>query len=156
MKHDIVIIGSGRSDGAGRSRQAGALDCAIVENAKFRGTCLTKGCILKMLVYPADLIREIETADRIGVHAGRPQIDWETVSGRMWEQIGFDQKIEGYLKKIPNLTVYKGTGSFAGPNSMAIRYGGGRPEDLIHGEKFVIAAGTDLVPPFPDWRMRAM
>ncbi len=151
MKHDIVIIGSGAGLMVLEEAVRQGLDCAIVENAKFGGTCLTKGCIpSKMLVYPADLIREIETADRIGVHAGRPQIDWETVSGRMWEQIGFDQKIEGYLKKIPNLTVYKGTGSFAGPNSMAIRYGGGRPEDLIHGEKFVIAAGArTLVPPVP-------
>lgn len=151
MKHDIVIIGSGAGLMVLEEAVKQGLDCAIVENAKFGGTCLTKGCIpSKMLVYPADLVREIEASGRVGIRAGRPQIDWETISRRMWEQIGFNQKIEGYLEKIPNLTVYKGTGSFAGPNSMAIRYGGGRPDDLIHGEKFVIAAGArTLVPPVP-------
>ncbi|MHA2400464.1 MAG: FAD-dependent oxidoreductase [Promethearchaeota archaeon] len=59
--YDFVVIGSG----AGLSilnvgLQAG-LKCALVEESKLGGTCLTRGCIpSKVLVHPADLIREAQ------------------------------------------------------------------------------------------------
>ncbi|MGI6151705.1 MAG: dihydrolipoyl dehydrogenase family protein [Christensenellales bacterium] len=151
MKYDIVVIGSGSGLMVLEEAVKQGYNCAIVEKGKFGGTCLTKGCIpSKMLVYPADLIREIEKSERIGVRAGRPQIDWETISRRMWEQIGYHSLIEQDLENIPNLTVYKGSGFFTGPNSLVVRYADGRPEDVIYGEKFVIAAGArSFVPSIP-------
>ena len=69
MKHyDLIIIGSGSGLMVLEAALAKGLSCAIVERSKFGGTCLTKGCIpSKMLVYPADLIRDAEQASRIGV-----------------------------------------------------------------------------------------
>lgn len=147
-KFDLVILGSG----AGMIVMEAALNqgwtCAIVEKDKVGGTCLTKGCIpSKMLVYPADYIRETENAHRFGIRAKKPEIDWEIISKRMWEQIDFSKEIEKGLAEIPNLTMFKGKGSFISSNQMVVRYGDGRDEEVIQGDRFLIATGAkSLIP----------
>lgn len=143
MEHfDIVIVGSG----AGLMVMEAALNrgqrCAIIEKSKFGGTCLTKGCIpSKMLVYPADFIREAQTSERFGILTSAVQVDWETVSRRMWKQIDFNQTIEKNLQNLPNLTVYKGCASFVDANRMAISRPG-QANEIISGDRFILAAGA--------------
>lgn len=85
---DIVVIGSGAGLMVMEAALSVGMKCAIIEKSKFGGTCLTKGCIpSKMLVYPADLIRESEKSDRVGISFNRPFIDWNKISERMWNQI---------------------------------------------------------------------
>lgn len=149
MKHfDLVIVGSGAGLMVMEAALSKGLQCAIVEKAKFGGTCLTKGCIpSKMLVYPADFIREAEESGRVGIRTPRPEIDWDAISKRMWDQIDYSKSIENSLQDVPNLTVYKGIGAFTGPNSMAISCGG-KADEIIYGDKFVIAAGArTFIPP---------
>lgn len=139
---DLAVVGSGAGLMVLEEALNQGLRCAIVEESKFGGTCLTKGCIpSKMLVYPADFIREAQRSRRFGVDVGTPSIDWDTISTRMWEQINFHQTIEKNLEKIPNLTIYKGRGSFTSPDSMVVRYPDGS-EEHFRAEKFVIAAGA--------------
>lgn len=143
MKHfDVVIVGSGAGLMVMEAALNKGLRCAIIEKSKFGGTCLTKGCIpSKMLVYPADFIREAEASAKVGIKIGRPQIDWDAISKRMWEQIDFNQKIEKNLQNIPNLTVYKGSGAFVDSNRMVISCSG-KTDEIIYGDKFIIAAGA--------------
>lgn len=141
-QYDIVIVGSGAGLMVMEAALNKGLRCAIIEKAKFGGTCLTKGCIpSKMLVYPADFIREVEESERIGLKISRPQIDWDIISARMWEQIDFHRAIEKSLQDVPNLTVYKGTGAFTGPNSMIVKCKG-KPDEAVYSDRFVIAAGA--------------
>jgi len=141
-RFDVVIVGSGAGLMVTEGALNSGLSCAIVENGKFGGTCLTKGCIpSKVLVYPADFIREAEESGRVGLHTPRPEIDWDALSKRMWEQIGFSKVIENRLMNIPNLTVYKGNGVFSGPDSMVVSCEG-KADETIYGDKFVIAAGA--------------
>lgn len=143
MKHfDIVIVGSGAGLMVMEAALSKGLSCAIIEKAKFGGTCLNRGCIpSKMLVYPADFIREAEESQRIGIRMPRPEIDWDGISKRMWGQIGFNKSIEKSLQEIPNLTMYKGSGAFTGPNNMVISCEG-KADEIIYGDKFIIAAGA--------------
>ena len=114
-KFDIVVIGSGAGLMVIEAAVTMGLKCAIIEKSKFGGTCLTKGCIpSKMLVYPADLIRETEKSDRVGVQFKKPHVDWNVISKRMWKQINYSLSIEKNLKKIENLQVYNGTAEFTG------------------------------------------
>ncbi|MGI6752433.1 MAG: dihydrolipoyl dehydrogenase family protein [Anaerovoracaceae bacterium] len=147
-KYDVVVIGSGAGLMVLEAALEKGLKCAIIEKAKFGGTCLTKGCIpSKMLVYPADVIREMEHARKIGLDISRPGIDWEVISARMWEQINLSERLERKLKNIPNLTVYNGSGKFTGPDTMVVRCGENE-EEIIQGERFIIAAGArTFVPP---------
>lgn len=143
MRYDVVVVGSGAGLMVLEEALNQGLKCAIIEKAKFGGTCLTKGCIpSKMLVYPADFIREMERSNRIGISTCGPEINWDTISHNMWEQINFHKKIESNLLNMPNLTVYKGNGSFMGPDSMVIRYQDNRPDDIIYGDKFILAVGA--------------
>ena len=143
MNHfDVVIVGSGAGLMVMEAALNKGLRCAIIEKAKFGGTCLTKGCIpSKMLVYPADFIREIQSAKRIGIKISEPEIDWKIISSRMWEQIDFNEKIEKSLNNIPNLTIYKGSGTFTGSKSMVVTCDG-KADEIIYGDKFIIAAGA--------------
>ena len=143
MEHfDLVIVGSGAGLMVMEVALEKGLRCALIEQAKLGGTCLTKGCIpSKMLVYPADYLRETERAERIGIEVGRPVIHWDVIAERMWKQINFHHTIEENLKSIPNLVVYKGSGTFTGPNSIVISHKGAAGEE-ISGDKFLIAAGA--------------
>lgn len=143
MKHfDLIIVGSGAGLMVMEAALNKGLRCAIIEKAKFGGTCLTKGCIpSKMLVYPADFIREAQTAERFGIKTGAVQLDWDTVSRRMWKQIDFNKTIEKNLYSLPNLTVYKGSAAFVDANRMAISRPG-EADEIISGDKFVLAAGA--------------
>lgn len=142
-KFNLVVVGSGAGLMVLEEALHQGLSCAIIERSKFGGTCLTKGCIpSKMLVYPADLIREMQSSARIGVSVPQPQIDWQTIARRMWEQIDLHYKIEHSLQHAPNLAVYKGTAAFTGPNSMVVQSDAGQPVEEITSDKFVIAAGA--------------
>jgi mycothione reductase len=148
-KYDLAVIGSG----AGLMLVEAALQrgwkCAIIEKSKFGGTCLTKGCIpSKMLVYPADMIREAQAAGRVGLDFTEPQIHWDTISQRMWNQIDYSKMILENLKKTPGLDVYEGEGAFTGPGTMRVRLKDGEYSEEFAAERFVIAAGArSFIPP---------
>jgi len=147
-KFDLAVVGSG----AGLVVLEAALDagvsCAIVERAKFGGTCLNKGCIpTKILAYPADLIREVQHAEKTGVHVSSPGVDWQTLSERMWKQIGLNRAIEKQLLGAENLAVFKGAGEFTGPGTMRVVSSDGKTEEF-EAKRFVLAAGArSFVPP---------
>ncbi len=142
-KYDIAVIGSGAGLMVMEAALQQGLSCAIVEHSAFGGTCLNKGCIpSKMLVYPADLIREAERAARIGLHFKPPEIDFDNIAGRMWAQIGKHRQIEESLAGIPHLGVYKGTGEFTGPHTLRVKPTAGGPAEEFSADRFVIAAGA--------------
>lgn len=148
--YDLVIIGTGAGLGVLESALPHGLACALVESGKFGGTCLTRGCIpSKILVHPADLVREAERAGRVGLDLRVAGFDWKVVADRMWSQINYHAEIEASLSRVPNLDVYKGTGSFTGPDTMDVRQADGTTRSL-KGRRFVVAAGArSAVPPIP-------
>ncbi len=148
-KFDLAIVGSGSGLMVMEAALNAGLRCAVIERSKFGGTCLTKGCIpSKMLVYPADLMREAKDAKRIGLTFQEPETDWGRVGQRMWRQIGHSENIRESLQKIDGLRVYEGTGEFTGPNTMKVTYGSGKPVEEFWADRFVIAAGArSFVPP---------
>ncbi len=147
-RFDLAIIGSGAGLVVLEAALNAKINCAIVEKAKFGGTCLNKGCIpTKMLAYPADIVREARHAKKAGVNFPSASIDWDVLSERMWRQIGLNRAIEAQLLKAENLTVYKGTGAFTGPKTMEVSGADGEQEEF-EADRFVIAAGArSFVPP---------
>ena len=101
-----------------------------------------------MLVYPADLIREAEEGEKIGIDFSKPEVDWNKVSKRVWDQIDLNIRVEARLSKIPNLDVYKGVGEFSGPHTMKVKNSEGEYIAEFEADNFVIAAGAhSFVPP---------
>lgn len=147
--YDLVIVGSGSGLVVLETALAQGLRCAMIERSKFGGTCLTKGCIpSKMLVHPADLIRETQEAWRIGLPYTQPEPDWGRISDRMWRRIDYNERIEQNLDQTPGLDLYKGTGEFTGPRTMVVRYADGTQPEELTAERFVVAVGArSFVPP---------
>jgi len=151
-KYDLVVIGSGSGLMVAEAALTSGKTCAIIEKAKFGGTCLTKGCIpSKMLVYPADLIREAERSDSVGIYFDKPRIDWEEISSRMWKQINYSKEIEKNLKQTENLQVYNGTAEFTGKKTLQIKLADGSFSEEIEGDIILIANGSrSSIPPIKD------
>ena len=111
---------------------------------------MNRGCIpSKMLVYPADLMREAAEAGRIGVQLGTPAVDWGIVSERMWQQIRtFNQGIRDSFASLPGLDIYHATASFQDSHTLRLDYADRAAQDLIAGERIVIATGArPWIPP---------
>jgi hypothetical protein len=85
-EYELIVIGSGAGmNVVDRARKA-SMKVALVENGPLGGTCLNRGCIpSKILIHPADVIREIEDAARVGVHAKIKDLDFNLVRKRMWD-----------------------------------------------------------------------
>ena len=140
--YDFAVIGSGSGLMVAETALNSGKTVALIEASKVGGTCLTKGCIpSKMLVYPADVIREAAEAERVGVSFGTPTLDWKLISERMWKQINYTFRMEKSLSGIDGLGFYKGFAEFTSPNSLRVK----RPDgeyDEITADKIIIAAGA--------------
>lgn len=148
--YDLVVIGSGAGLNILNVGLNMGLKCALIEDTKLGGTCLTRGCIpSKVLVHPADLIREAQHAKKVGIHFNVEKIDWNLITKRMWSQIDESKKMEEGLSSIENLKLYRGVGEFTGEYKMAVK---SKDEKKTLGEfaseRFVIASGArSLIPP---------
>ncbi|MFX1365220.1 MAG: dihydrolipoyl dehydrogenase family protein [Promethearchaeota archaeon] len=148
--YDIVVIGSGVGLSVLNVGIQMGMKCALVENNKMGGTCLTRGCIpSKVLVHPADLIRESQHAQKVGINFNVEDINWDLIAERMWSQIDESNIMEQGLSSIPNLKVYKGIGEFSGDYEMIVKdTESGREFAHFKGERFVIASGArSFIPP---------
>lgn len=148
--YDIIVIGSGVGLSVLNAGIQMGMKCALVENTKMGGTCLTRGCIpSKVLVHPADLIRESQHAKKVGIKFNIENIDWDLIAERMWSQIDESKMIDEGLSTVPNLKVYKGVGEFIGEYEMIVRdTKNGKEIGHFKGERFVIASGArSFIPP---------
>jgi len=146
---DLAVIGSGVGLSLIEVALNRGLTCALVEEGKFGGTCLTRGCIpSKILVHPADLIRETSHAARIGLDFQLAGMDWSMIASRMWAKIDESANIEKSLVGVPGLTVFKGTGSFTGPFAMHVVARDGSEAGSFRAKRFILAPGArSAIPP---------
>ena len=81
-EYDLIVIGSGAGLSFASRARGKDMKVALVENGPMGGTCLNRGCIpSKILTYPAEVVRTIQEAGRIGIHAKIESIDFN-LSGR--------------------------------------------------------------------------
>jgi len=150
-EYDLVVVGSGVGLTVLSQGLSHGLKCALIEDSKMGGTCLTRGCIpSKVLVYPADIIREAEHAKMVGVDLKVEKIDWDLISRRMWHQIDESKDIERGLSAVPTLDIYKGVAEFTGKYKMKVKLNKGGFSDEFKAKKFVLASGArSIIPPIP-------
>lgn len=136
--YDLIIIGSG-----GGTKLRPAVDLgkkvAIIEKDELGGTCLNRGCIpSKMLIHTADLMKEINEADRFNLEINeKPKIHFEELVKRVNEKVNKDSKsIEDFYKNLENLDYYKGHARFIGPKKIKVN------DNEISADKIVIATGS--------------
>jgi len=139
---DLIVVGSGAALIVLEAALARGKKCALVERHKFGGTCLNRGCIpSKILVHPADLIRECERGSQIGLDIAPPKVDWPKLGQRMWEKIGENRQILAAYQNWPGLTVFQGTARFTEPYVLEVLDQNGLKAAEIRSETIVIGVG---------------
>lgn len=147
-EYDLIIIGSGSA--------TNLLDVvlnenpnakiAIIDKDKPGGICLTRGCIpSKILLYPAELVRLIEEARKLGVDAEIKKIDFAKIMDRMRSLIGKDiDSIRNGLSNSENIDYYHDTAEFVSPYTFKILGSG----ETIHSKMIFLTLGSrPIIPP---------
>ena len=146
---DLIVIGSGAGTNVASGAAQKGLRVALVDKGPTGGTCLNNGCIpSKMLIYPADVIRSIQDAGNIGVHAELHEVDFEKIMRRMHGVVDEGRRnLEEALESSEGLTYIKEKAEFTGDYLLKVG------EREITSRKIVIATGArPLVPDIPGLR----
>jgi mycothione reductase len=145
-QYDLIVIGSGSA--------TNLLDALISRNPKIKiaiidkdepgGICLTRGCIpSKILLYPAELVRDIERARELGVEADIKKIDFQKIMDRMRSLIGKDiDSIRRGLSSSDNIDYYHSIAEFVSPYTMKVG------EETISSKMIFLCIGSRaIIPP---------
>lgn len=117
---------------------------AVIDKDEPGGICLTRGCIpSKILLYPAELIRELETASIFGIELEIKDIDFLAIMERMRRKIGEDiEAIRKGLAENPYLDYYHESAEFVSPYTLKIG------EKTLHSEMIFLCIGSKpAIPP---------
>lgn len=143
MQHfDVAILGAGSGLIIAEAALEKGLTCAVIEKGAWGGTCLNRGCIpSKMLVYPADLIRDAQRGARLGLNFPALEIDWAKITRNMQDQIDENIQLEKEMDAQKGLSTFKGEASFVDPHSLKITLNQGGSTQ-ISADTIVIATGA--------------
>jgi len=145
---DAIVIGCGQSGPflAVRLATAGKR-VAIIERARFGGTCVNTGCIpTKTLVASAYAAHLARRASDFGVElAGPVGVDMKRVKARKDQITGKSRAgVESWLRGTPNCTVYQGHARFESSNEVRVA------DDLLTAPEIFINVGARAtIPPLP-------
>jgi pyruvate/2-oxoglutarate dehydrogenase complex dihydrolipoamide dehydrogenase (E3) component len=148
QRFDAIIIGTGQSGPALAARLSGAgMKVAIVERARFGGTCVNTGCIpTKTLIASAYAAHIARRASEYGVTIGGPvTVDMKQVKARKDQISGRSSGgVEQWMRGLENGTVFQGHARFG--SARAVQVG----DEWLEADRiFVNVGGRALVPPMP-------
>jgi len=144
--YDLIVIGTGSAmnyinpiiDSNPEMR------VAIIDKDEPGGICLTRGCIpSKTLLYPAELIREVETASLFGIKLEIENIDFLGIMERMRRKIGEEiEAIREGLAENPYLDYYRESVEFISPYTLKAG------EKTLHSKMIFLCTGSrPAIPP---------
>jgi len=147
-KFDAIIIGTGQAGPSLSARLANAgMKVAVIERKLFGGTCVNTGCIpTKTLVASARAAYMARRAADFGVLiGGTVTVDMKKVLERKDDIVGrSNHEIPDWMKKITNLTVFKGHARFEGHRTVSVG------DEVLEADKIFINVGARaFVPPMP-------
>ncbi|MDO8726754.1 MAG: dihydrolipoyl dehydrogenase [Candidatus Methanoperedens sp.] len=144
-EYDLIVIGTGSGMNYVSSIKERFPDfkIAVIDKDEPGGICLTRGCIpSKLLLYPAELLRTIETAGKFGIDVQIRNIDFKSIMKRMNTKISRDiSNIQEDLPHNPDFDYYKEIAEFVSPYTMKIG------NETIKGKMFFLCSGSKpLIP----------
>lgn len=144
--YDLIIIGTGSAMNYINPILDSNLKMrvAVIDKDEPGGICLTRGCIpSKILLYPAELIREIETASIFGIKLEIKDIDFLAIMERMRRKSGEDiEAIRKSLTDDPYLDYYHESAEFISPYTLKVG------EKTLHSEMIFLCTGSKpSIPP---------
>jgi pyruvate/2-oxoglutarate dehydrogenase complex dihydrolipoamide dehydrogenase (E3) component len=145
---DALVIGTGQAGPALAARLSGAgMSVAVVERAKFGGTCVNDGCTpTKAMVASAYAAHLARRAGEYGVRiSGEPRVDFGAVMARKDAIVARSSGgVEKWMQGLKTGKVYRGHARFSGPDRVRVN-----GEEITAGKIFVNVGGRPLVPDMP-------
>lgn len=141
---DVIVVGAGSGLDVASAAARQGYEVAVVEKGPMGGTCLNRGCIpSKMLIHRADIVQEIEDADRFGINATVNDVHFADIVDEVNAEVAEDaDQIERGLRSADNITLYKTAAAFVDERTLDVG------DEQITGDRVVVAAGTrPLIPP---------
>jgi dihydrolipoamide dehydrogenase len=140
---DVVVLGSGPGGYSAAFRAADlGMNTVLVERYPvLGGVCLNVGCIpSKALLHIAAVMDEAKHLAEHGIAFGEPKVDLDAL--RAWKEKAVGKLTGGLtgMARARKVTVLQGTGSFAGPNHLAVETKDGRK--MVAFKSAIIAAGS--------------
>jgi dihydrolipoamide dehydrogenase len=123
-EYDLIVIGSGSAMEIVNALEQDnpGMKVAVIDKDEPGGICLTRGCIpSKILLYPAELVRTIETVKEFGISVDMKSVDFRAVMERMRALIYVD--INGMrqgLTHTKNLDYYNTVAEFVSPYTLKV------------------------------------
>jgi mycothione reductase len=142
-KFDLIVIGSGAGMNVAADATSQGMRVGLVERGPLGGTCLNRGCIpSKVMLYPADVVRLLESAKSIGIHANIEKVDFDLIMKRTWDLVLEDRhSMERGIGHSEQLEWFHADGSFVSDYTLKVG------DQLITSDTIVIASGArPLVP----------
>jgi len=144
---DVCVIGAG-SGGLSVASAAAQLGLKVVlfEKGEMGGDCLNYGCVpSKALIAAAEAAHAVRSAERLGIHAGEPSIDFEAVMAHVRRAMAAiaphdsQARFEGL-----GVTVVREPAHFVDARTVESE------SAIVSARKFVVATGSrPAVPPIP-------
>jgi dihydrolipoamide dehydrogenase len=150
---DTLVLGSGPGGYAAAFRSADlGLNTVLVERyAALGGVCLNVGCIpSKSLLHTAAIMDEARAMASHGITFAEPVVDMDKLRAFKDKVVGKLSSGVAGMAKMRKVNVLIGTGSFVGPNHMAVETKDGRK--VVAFKNAIIAAGSQSakLPGLPD------
>lgn len=139
-EYDLIVIGTGSAMAIVdvMIQMNPKINVAVIDKDEPGGICLTRGCIpTKILLYPAELVRVIQSAKNFGINVDVKDIDFAHVMERMRSLIYRDiNGIRHGLLNSPNIDYYRYIAEFIKPYTIQIG------EDTITAKKIFLCTGS--------------
>ncbi|HEX2967119.1 MAG TPA: FAD-dependent oxidoreductase, partial [Syntrophorhabdaceae bacterium] len=137
-EYDVIVIGAGTGLNFVFNALSSNMKVALIAGDYVGGTCLNVGCVpSKMLIYPADLLMNIQNARRLGITSEIVGIDFESIMARTRAYI--DQnvyRLKENLNSEKNLDFYETEGQFVSDYTLRVN------DENIRGKRIFIASGA--------------
>ncbi len=123
-KYDLIIIGTGSASNLYDAliQRNPKIKIAVIDKDDAGGICLTRGCIpSKILLYPAELVSDINRAREFGIYTEIKSIDFGRIMDRMRSLIEKDiESIRAGLSSSKNIDYYHEVAEFVSPYTMKV------------------------------------
>jgi len=147
-KYDLVIIGSGSSKRILKRvvKNNPDIKIAVVDKDEPGGICLTRGCVpSKFLIYPANIMKNINHAIKMGLLDGDIQANYFNIMTRMKEEVrsGIESSLK-LFEQFEQIDYYRDTAEFVEPYIIKLN----KSEEILKGDKIFLCTGSKpIVPP---------
>ena len=145
-EYDLIAIGTGSAMNIVSSviQSNPQMKVAVIDKDEPGGICLTRGCIpSKLLLYPAELVRTIGTARKLGIDVDIKKTDFKGVMERMRTIIHKSiNMIRQGLSHSENIDYYTDVAEFTGPYTLKVG------NETITSKMIFLCTGSEtIIPP---------